>query len=94
MRRNSTIANNTKCPSYFYQLLNQTIPFIMDYGSYSNHNEDKHNICEQTSHYKLLKRIGPYPAIYYFGKSFQSTILTMFFTLFGVIGEDDVPVNN
>jgi len=106
---NSTIINNGKCPDDFYKLLNQSIPLIInnneDYYSdyyddyyfydYDNNNDngDTNYSCQQTSNYDLVKEIGPYPAIYYFGQSFGSTILTTFFTLFGVIGTIDTPVS-
>lgn len=40
----------------------------------------------------LIQMIGSRPAIYYFGRSFISTILTTFFTLFGAGVNDNLPV--
>ncbi|CAF0906842.1 unnamed protein product [Rotaria sordida] len=91
--KNSTIANYVQCPDYFYELLNQTIPLLnnIEDNNNNNNNIDTNNFCQQSSNYDTLTQIGPYPAIYYFGESFNSTILTTFFTLFGVIGENGIP---
>jgi hypothetical protein len=91
---NSTISNNPQCPDYFYELLNQSVPIIIDNTDNSgDDNTDDNNTCAQSSQYTTIKRVGPYPGIYYFGQSFGSTMLTTFFTLFGVIGENGVPVS-
>ena len=66
---------------------------IIDNEDDVNTNEDNNDFCQQTSNYATLTEIGHYPAIYYFGQSFQSTLLTTFFTLFAIIGENDIPVS-
>lgn len=87
----STTITNAKCPDYFYVLLNETISIIPDTTDQTNTSTE--DFCEQTSNYDVLTRVGPYPGIYYFGRSFEATLLTTFFTLFGVIGENGVPVS-
>ncbi|CAF2859314.1 unnamed protein product [Rotaria sp. Silwood2] len=91
--QNSTIAYYAQCPDNFYQLLNQTILLLNNIGDYNNNknNIDTNEFCQQSSNYGTLTQVGPFPAIYYFGESFKSTILTTFFTLFGVIGNNGVP---
>jgi predicted PurR-regulated permease PerM len=54
---------------------------------------DDNDTCANTKDYNKIKHIGYHPAIHYFGRSFGSTILTTFFTLFGVIADDNLPVN-
>ena len=93
-QNSSTIANNPQCPDYFYQLLNQSIPILIDSGANNGgDNTDNQTFCEQSSQYTTLEEVGPYPGIHYFGQSFGSTLLTNFFTLFGVIGENGAPVS-
>ena len=96
----TTIINssNGNCPDYFYQLLNQPIPTgQIDKSNNDNNNSNTNgndlDSCQQSSNYDTLKTIGFYPAIHYFGQSFQSTLLTTFFSLFGVIAENGIPVN-
>ena len=89
----STIARNSRCPAVFHELINATI--LEGLVSEETHwSKDRANasLCEQTSEYSRVKRIGPYPAIHYFGQSFGATVLTIFFTLFGVIAADNIPV--
>ncbi|CAF1047029.1 unnamed protein product [Rotaria sp. Silwood1] len=88
--KNSTTAIYPQCPDYFYQLLNQTISLLNNTLD-KNNNIDTNDFCQQSSNYNKLTKIGHYPAIYYFGESFKSTLLTTFFTLFGVIGENGIP---
>lgn len=88
-----TNSTNGNCPTYFYELLKESIPTMIG----DDNRKDTTNIadldfCQQTSNYDTLKKIGPYPAIYYFGQSFQSTLLTTFFTLFGVVADNNIPV--
>jgi hypothetical protein len=90
---NSTIINNGKCPDYFYELLNQSIVLPTDNGDNSNTNQNNSDFCQQAPDYSIRQKIGSYPAIYYFGQSFQSTLLTTFFTLFNVIGAIGRPVS-
>ncbi|CAF1235574.1 unnamed protein product [Adineta steineri] len=96
------IQNNSKCPQLFYDLmenLNETMYYIENDDSNETDNkntcaceDDKNYETIKTSeNYDKIKRVGPRPALYYFGDSFGSTILTTFFTLFGVIAEDGVP---
>ena len=68
----------------------------IDYQKIVYGNPNGYNTCKPmpTEDYKKIQKIGPRPAIYYFGESFGSTILTTFFTLIGVIVEDRIPVNN
>ncbi|CAF3685962.1 unnamed protein product [Adineta steineri] len=86
----STVSNNSQCPDYFYKLLNQSIPLIInneDDDTSSSDSQDNTTFCEQSSNYGTYQIVGPYPAIYYFGESFGSTLKTTFFTLFGAIGD-------
>jgi ABC-type glycerol-3-phosphate transport system permease component len=87
-------SRNARCPNYFYELINETrIPASTD--AENNDDYDQHgSFCELSSQYDKVKNIGSFPAIHYFGKAFGSTILTIFFTLFGVIAEDNVPVSS
>lgn len=62
-------------------------------GSHLTADKDE-DFCVNTPHYDKISEVGPYPAISYFGDRFSATILTTFFTLFGVIAEDDVPVRS
>jgi hypothetical protein len=92
---NSSTTTNVsdRCPEYFYQLWNQSQPVLV----VPNDNKDANNTdnsCQQSSNYGTLTKIGSYPAVYYFGRSFESTLLTIFFTLFGVFGENGVAVSN
>jgi hypothetical protein len=91
MDYNSTTTNNAKCPSYFYELLNQSIPLIAVSADDDNSDNSDNNtdFCQQSSNYDTYQKVGPYPAIHYFGRSFEATIVTTFFTLFGVIGEGE-----
>ncbi|CAF3201574.1 unnamed protein product [Rotaria socialis] len=91
---NITIPDNAKCSDYFYELLNQTIQLPNNTGDNSNSNNGTTgatDICEQSSDYNILKKIGSYPAIYYFGESFPRTLLTTFFTLFMNVGKSGLP---
>jgi hypothetical protein len=94
INQSSTAINNGNCPDYFYQLLNQTIPVIVDAteGDTTN-NDNNQDAWERLPNYPTLKKVGHYPAIHYFGQSFGTTLLTIFFTLFNVIGELGVPVS-
>ncbi len=91
--QNSTIINYATCPDYFYKVLNQSTPFIIYYQETDNTDKNGNIFCQQSPDYNTYKEIGPYPAIYYFGQSFQTTLLTTFFTLFNVIGEIGMPVS-
>jgi len=91
--QNLTTLVNSTCPDYFYEILNQTITFItVDNNQANIDNVNATAFCQQSSNYGTYLIVGPYPAIYYFGQSFQSTLETTFFTLFGVIG-DGTPVS-
>jgi len=91
MDYNSTTTNNAKCPSYFYELLNQSIPLITDSADY-DYSDDNTDFCQQSSNNGTYQPVGPYPAIYFFGQSFEATLLTTFFTLFNFIG-NSTPVS-
>ncbi len=84
-----------KCPTRFYELTaNQPISYLMSKQNVSNNDDDDdNNTCKKNEDYSKIKKIGKHPAISYFGRSFGATILTTFFTLFGVIAEDNIPVN-
>ena len=95
----SSSANSTvpiQCSDYFYQLLNQTQPVSTDTsdGSAVGNSYTGNDTCQQSSSYSTLVKIGPYPAVHYFGESFKSTLLTLFFTLFGVIGQNGMAVSD
>ncbi|CAF2949966.1 unnamed protein product [Rotaria sp. Silwood2] len=87
---NLSIETSSRCLPY-YAFLNQSFPNITYLETLDNMDQDKNFSCKKTRGYDKIQRIGRYPAIYYFGKSFGSTILTTFFTLFGVIAEDELP---
>ncbi|CAF1031114.1 unnamed protein product [Rotaria sordida] len=87
---NLTVEKSFRCLPY-YELLNQTIPNITSSDQSRNGNNDTDESCTCSDGCDKIKRIGAYPAIYYFGDRFGSTLLTTFFTLFGVIAEDDLP---
>lgn len=80
---------NKKCPLIFFNLTTE-LDYYRNY--YVESFDDTNDTCKNEDCFKM-KRIGSYPAIYYFGRTFGSTILTTFFTLFGVIFEDNIPVN-
>ncbi|UJR27013.1 hypothetical protein I4U23_008318 [Adineta vaga] len=84
---NITLFNQSTCSDYFYELLNGSIPFIMSIVEDTNDINNANDSCQQASTYQLYQNIETYPAINYFGQSFDSTLLTTFFTLFGVIGD-------
>ncbi|CAF2182186.1 unnamed protein product [Rotaria magnacalcarata] len=91
---NITIPDNAKCSDYFYELLNQTIQLPNNTGDNSNSDNGSTgatDICQQSPDYDTLSKIGPYPAIYYFGQSFQITLLTTFFTLLLNVGQPGLP---
>ncbi|CAF4303111.1 unnamed protein product [Rotaria sp. Silwood2] len=87
---NLPIEANSRCSPY-YTLLKQSIPNITYLETLDNIDQAKNFFCKKIKGYEKIERIGRYPAIYYFGKSFGSTILTTFFTLFGIIAEDELP---
>lgn len=93
------LSNSNNCPSIFYELIDRMLVTINLNNSTSNllnstlTNANK-DFCSQTSNYEKLVEIGHFPAITYFGQSLQATTLTLFFTLFGVIGENNIPVSS
>lgn len=96
--RNSTtitLSNSSQCPDYFYKIINQTILFSSDTRSSNNNDSSIYasDFCQQSSEFDSLKLLGHYPAIYYFGQSFPSTIRTAFFTLLGNIANNGAPVS-
>ena len=93
MRSSNLMAESHSQFEAYYSLLNQSIPNITQSEMPVSNHEDEQGFCEQTKNYDKIKQIGPHPAIYYFGEGFGSTILTIFFTLFGVIAEDELPVS-
>lgn len=80
-----------RCPPIFYNFSSRA----EDYSNYYTQSRHQiNNFCEKNDDTCLkIQRIGPSPAIHYFGKSVGATIATTFFTLFGVIADDDIPVN-
>jgi len=88
MDYNCTTTNNAKCPSYFYELLNQSIPLITESTDY-DYSDDNTDFCQQSSNNDTYQPVGSYPAIYFFGQSFEATLLTTFFTLFNIIGHSE-----
>lgn len=95
---NSTanITASKQCSDYFFQLLNQTRPIITDtvVATSADNSNASSDACQQSPNYGSLVKVGPYPGVYYFGRSFRVTLLTIFFTLFGVIGQNGVPVSD
>jgi uncharacterized protein YpmB len=91
----NNISTINKCPEKFYELTaNQSISYFIAKQNIANDDDDdENNTCKKTEDYDKIKKVGSHPAIHYFGRSFVSTILTTFFTLFGVIFEDNIPVN-
>lgn len=87
------LANNTNCPDYFYELLNQSYSLVIYPGNDDINTNDVNGFCKNTSTYDTVKKIGHFPAIYFFGRSFSATLLTSFFTLFGVFSENGIPVS-
>ena len=98
---NVTDSSFTQCPDLFFALINgtQMLPTnddditIDDNNDLSNDNSTD-GFCQNAPDYSDLQKIGPYPAVYYFGRSSRATILTAFFTLFGNIATGGVPVND
>lgn len=88
---NLTTEINERCTAY-YTLMNKSKPYITDMHYTIKTDSDDTDSCSKTKHYDKIEKIGPIPAIHYFGKNFGATILTTFFSLFGVIAEDDIPV--
>ena len=89
----SAVARNSRCSALFYELINETmLDALVSVQAQTSKDGVNASFCEQTSQYNRIKRIGPYPAIHYFGQSFGATVLTIFFTLFGVIAADNIPV--
>ena len=92
---NDTWIPNSRCPSNFDEFLNRTDLYFIDperKNNFSNNIYDEFS-CGDPSNYEKLKQIGSSPAIHYFGERIGSTVLTTFFTLFGVIADDDLPVS-
>jgi ABC-type glycerol-3-phosphate transport system permease component len=92
-RNTSDGVNYGHCPDMFYTMTNRTIPDrSREQGNKNDENKD--GFCAKIDHKDQLKviRVGPSPAVYYFGRSFGATTLTTFFTLFGVIAEDKIAV--
>ena len=96
LKNGSEVANNTiitvrnmECPNTFYEWtqLNET-----DLAHNTIATVDGPRQCDKTEDFKKMKNVGSRPAIHYFGESFGATVLTIFFTLFGVIAEDGIPV--
>ncbi|CAF1402153.1 unnamed protein product [Rotaria sp. Silwood1] len=85
-----SIETNPRCLPY-YRFLNQSMSNIIDRTESNNADKKTTSSCQNSKSYDKIEKIGPYPAIHYFGATFGSTILTTFFTLFGVIAEDDLP---
>lgn len=89
---NSTSQRNERCPMIFYNLTD-SFDWNENKYQYITASDDLENgTCPASEHWDKIKKIGHYPAVFYFGKSFSTTILTTFFTLFGVIAEDDTLV--
>jgi ABC-type glycerol-3-phosphate transport system permease component len=89
--QNST---TNQCPDIFYDLIGQSTSYPTYKIVFNDSDDDINSACDKDSEdYEKIKNVGPYPAIHYFGQSFGATLLTTFFTLFGVIFEDNIPVN-
>ncbi len=80
---------NMECPNMFYEWtqLNES-----DLAENTIATVYEHVQCDKADDFKKMKSVGTRPAIHYFGESFGATVLTTFFTLFGVIAEDGIPV--
>ncbi|CAF1211680.1 unnamed protein product [Adineta ricciae] len=86
-----SVANVNRCPPLFEDLMrNKTEPnrYIREI---LNYDDDLSNVCKKSEDYNKKIKVGGRPAIHYFGKTFGATVLTTFFTLFGVIAEDGIP---
>ena len=86
------VADGNRCPNLFGDLMrNKTKPnrYIQELLSDDG---DLSQVCKKSEDYEKKIKVGGRPAIHYFGKTFGATVLTTFFTLFGVIAEDGIPV--
>lgn len=90
---NSTSERNERCPAMFYNLTDASDWSQNKYRYISGSDDIENGTCSASENWSKIKKIGPHPAVFYFGKSFSTTILTTFFTLFGVIAEDNTLVN-
>ena len=88
----TSVSSDARCPSKFFYLTNYSIVDLPTGPGSQISLNDEENFCMKTQNYDKIREVGSHPAISYFGQSFGATILTTFFTLFGVIAEDDVPV--
>ncbi|CAF1399284.1 unnamed protein product, partial [Didymodactylos carnosus] len=86
------LENNStaQCPTLFFTISNETLMNSNTDTDTEDVNIDN-STCSQDENWDILEQVGPYPALYYFGKSIDASLLTTFFTLFGVIGENNVP---
>ncbi|UJR22097.1 hypothetical protein I4U23_025163 [Adineta vaga] len=87
----TNISNTGRCPLSFDKMMGYTNETIRYSGYGEPDDSDDNNTCKKSSDYDKIKSVGSRPAIHYFGERFGSTILTTFFTLFGVIAEDGKP---
>ena len=90
---NSTSDRTARCPEIFYNLTDQSNWNSNKYLYTLEYDQTENDTCSASPELDKIRNIGPYPAVHYFGKSFVATILTTFFTLFGVIAEDNIPVD-
>ncbi len=84
----NNISNNSTTgysPEILYNLKNEF--------NWNKNTLEPPDTCKNARDYDKIEQVGAYPAIHYFGESFGATILTTFFTLVGVIVEDNIPVN-
>ena len=90
----TSVPSDARCPPKFFHLTNYSVVDVPTGSGGLFSVTEEENFCMRTEHYDKIKDVGPYPAVSYFGESFGATILTIFFTLFGVIAEDNVPVRS
>jgi hypothetical protein len=96
LTRNDTffIGNPSGCPRIFHNLMNNSVETIIYNESTLTTHKDYIDTCKNkhTEDYGKIVKVGPRPAIHYFGRTFGSTVLTTFFTLFGAIVENGISV--
>ena len=90
---NSTNKRNKRCPEIFYNWTDASDWNQNKYRYIFGSDDIENGTCPVSEDLSKIKKIGPHPAVFYFGESFSTTILTTFFTLFGVIAEDNTLVN-
>ena len=90
----TSVPSDARCPAKFFHLTNYSVVDLPTGSGSLLGGTEEENFCMNTPEYGKIKDVGSHPAVHYFAESFGATILTTFFTLFGVIAEDNVPVRS